>query len=392
MISGPSVLVFRRGMSSFVRGVAQTTLSPGRRTPRVLLSSAHSVCFSKHSQHHHSSAATPIRMISSGPRIPSSSLLVLQKQLGAVSHFSSQIPPPRKGGSRMMAQGAGLLGAASLLFGKTKYVLAALKLTKLASLGSMVVSIGAYSMFFGLPYACGMVGLITVHEAGHAYVMHLRGMPFSPMVFLPFSKLECWLWLAMFYSTVAWHDLTFFGLLGFAFRVIPPLSGCRDRHQKFAPRCLGRCLDRGGRTRGGFARRGCRSGSGARDRIPTPVCTGRFWFHDQFIQSSSHWINGWREMGRCPIKICGSGWGRPRRNDRVSRSCRQSVVLYHFVGGIVRDLSKVLQSAPHTSQLLRHHQCATTDIDSFVFRLDCGAVDGNGSKSTASQVTRATDS
>lgn len=92
-------------------------------------------------------------------------LSLLQNQLGAVSHFSSQIPPPRRGGNRV-AQGAGLLGAASLLFGKTKYVLAALKLTKLASLGSMIVSIGAYSMFFGLPYACGIVGLITVHEAG----------------------------------------------------------------------------------------------------------------------------------------------------------------------------------------------------------------------------------
>ena len=219
MISGPSMLVFRRGMSSFVRGVAQTTtLSSGGRTPRVLLSTGHSVCFStRHSQHHHSSAAPQNRMISSGPRIPSSSLFVLQKQLGAVSHFSSQIPPPRKGGSRMMAQGAGLLGAASLLFGKTKYVLAALKLTKLASLGSMVVSIGAYSMFFGLPYACGMVGLITVHEAGHAYVMHLRGMPFSPMVFLPFSKLECWLWLAMFYSNHCSMILRFLACLNLHF-------------------------------------------------------------------------------------------------------------------------------------------------------------------------------
>jgi len=113
--------------------------------------------------------------------------LVQNQQLGALTHFSSQIPPPRGGGNRI-AQGAGLIGAASLLLGKGKYVLAALKLTKFASLGSMVVSIGAYSMFFGLPYAVGIVGLITAHEAGHAYVMHLRGMPFSPMVFLPFSK------------------------------------------------------------------------------------------------------------------------------------------------------------------------------------------------------------
>jgi Zn-dependent protease len=31
-----------------------------------------------------------------------------------------------------------------------------------------------------------MVGLITVHEVGHALVMMHRGIPFSPMVFIPF--------------------------------------------------------------------------------------------------------------------------------------------------------------------------------------------------------------
>ena len=84
----------------------------------------------------------------------------------------------------------GALGAlgtgAVVLFGKGKYLLGALKLTKLSSLGSMFLTIGTYSMFFGLPYAAGMVGLILVHEVGHALVMYQRGIPFSPMVFVPF--------------------------------------------------------------------------------------------------------------------------------------------------------------------------------------------------------------
>lgn len=101
-----------------------------------------------------------------------------------VTHFSSSPQPPRRGGAA--GAGLGILGAASVLFGKTKYVLAALKVTKLAPLASMLVSIGAYSMFFGLPYAVGVVGLIFVHECGHAAVMHARGIPFSPMVFIPF--------------------------------------------------------------------------------------------------------------------------------------------------------------------------------------------------------------
>jgi Zn-dependent protease len=108
---------------------------------------------------------------------------------GSVSYFSSNLPGGGRGpagGNRWM-RGAGALGTgAVVLFGKGKYLLGALKLTKLASLGSMVLTVGTYSMFFGFPYAAGMVGLITVHEIGHAAVMHQRGIPFSPMVFMPF--------------------------------------------------------------------------------------------------------------------------------------------------------------------------------------------------------------
>ena len=55
---------------------------------------------------------------------------------------------------------------ALVLFGKTKYILTALKLTKLAPLASMVFTVGTYSLFFGLPYATGIVGLILIHEIG----------------------------------------------------------------------------------------------------------------------------------------------------------------------------------------------------------------------------------
>lgn len=75
---------------------------------------------------------------------------------------------------------------ASFLVGKTKYVLVALKLTKAAPLASMVITSFAYSFFFGWQYAVGMVGLILCHESGHALVMRHYGVPFSPMVFVPF--------------------------------------------------------------------------------------------------------------------------------------------------------------------------------------------------------------
>jgi len=70
------------------------------------------------------------------------------------------------GGGRLGKFGGvgGLVAAGAVLLGKGKYILGALKLTKFASLASMFVTIGAYTMIFGLPYAVGMVGLILVHE------------------------------------------------------------------------------------------------------------------------------------------------------------------------------------------------------------------------------------
>jgi hypothetical protein len=84
-----------------------------------------------------------------------------QQQLAYFS--SSGGGPPRAGGGRYGWAG-GALGAGALLVGKGKYILGALKLTKLSSLASMFVTVGAYSMVFGAPYAIGMVGLILVHE------------------------------------------------------------------------------------------------------------------------------------------------------------------------------------------------------------------------------------
>lgn len=82
------------------------------------------------------------------------------------------------------------LGAVSSLaflsLTKSKSILAALKLTKMASMGSLLLSVGAYTTIYGFPYAAGMVGLILVHESGHALVMRQLKIPFSPMVFVPF--------------------------------------------------------------------------------------------------------------------------------------------------------------------------------------------------------------
>lgn len=63
---------------------------------------------------------------------------------------------------RAALTGAGLL---TLAMTKTKWVLAAAKLTKFTSVFSMLASSAVYGMFFGFPFAIGMVGLIAIHEA-----------------------------------------------------------------------------------------------------------------------------------------------------------------------------------------------------------------------------------
>lgn len=91
--------------------------------------------------------------------------------------------PPQKSRSGMLIS-LGL--GASFLAGKMKFVLVGLKLTKATPLISMVLTSATYSLFFGWPYAVGMVGLIFVHECGHAVVLKYYNVPFSPMVFIPF--------------------------------------------------------------------------------------------------------------------------------------------------------------------------------------------------------------
>lgn len=48
-----------------------------------------------------------------------------------------------------------------------------------------IVSIAAYSLIFGWPFAIGLVALLFIHEMGHALVMKLKGIPVGGMIFIP---------------------------------------------------------------------------------------------------------------------------------------------------------------------------------------------------------------
>jgi Zn-dependent protease len=87
------------------------------------------------------------------------------------------------------------IGAAALAIGalianfaaKLKLLLVALpKLKLLTTSGSMLVSIAAYSLFFGWTFAVGFVLLLLVHEMGHVIQLRREGIKASAPMFIPF--------------------------------------------------------------------------------------------------------------------------------------------------------------------------------------------------------------
>ena len=59
--------------------------------------------------------------------------------------------------------------------------------------GTMIVSVLAYALVWGLPYAFGLVVLIFVHEMGHFLAARRRGLEVGAPTFIPFVGA----WVAM---------------------------------------------------------------------------------------------------------------------------------------------------------------------------------------------------
>lgn len=74
-----------------------------------------------------------------------------------------------------------------VLAGKAKLLLLALvKIKAVATLGTMFVSVAAYALAFGWPFAVGFVLLLFVHEMGHVIQLRREGVEASAPVFIPF--------------------------------------------------------------------------------------------------------------------------------------------------------------------------------------------------------------
>jgi len=281
--------------------------------------------------------------------------------VGALSQFSSSAgggrrPPASKG----VTAGIGAIGTGALiLFGKGKYLLGALKLTKLASLGSMLLTVGTYSMFFGVPYAIGMVGLITVHETGHALVMLNRGIPFSPMVFVPFVGAA----IAMKRGPQdAWEDaLVAFGgpILGSIGALGCSLGGyATDSQLLFALADFGYMINLFNMLPIGMM--------GEYVNCLAGVCITLMKLRTKIYPLRRRRTDCW-----CLIAICWCRWIGARWCPCLLRNHSQPFVLHCLAGWWVANLSAIFQLWHYSSQLLQDYASAACIVDWWVLWYDC---------------------
>ncbi len=95
---------------------------------------------------------------------------------------------PTPGRKSRPKRGLGAVLAAIVAFlAKFKAILLLLpKLKLLTTVGTMLVSVAAYSFVFGWQFAIGFVVLLLVHEMGHVIQLRREGIKASAPMFIPF--------------------------------------------------------------------------------------------------------------------------------------------------------------------------------------------------------------
>ena len=90
---------------------------------------------------------------------------------------------------KLGAVGAGLIA----LIAKFKAILLLLpKIKILATAGSALVSVAAYSVLWGWQFAVGFVVLLFIHEMGHVVALRRHGIKASAPMFVPFMGAVIW--------------------------------------------------------------------------------------------------------------------------------------------------------------------------------------------------------
>ena len=97
-------------------------------------------------------------------------------------HYS---PAPTTRTNRGLLGGLAALLIAAFAYGKYA-ILLVFKIPALATLGSALVSIAAYSLWGGPWFAVGLVLMIFIHEMGHVVEIRRQGMAATAPIFIPF--------------------------------------------------------------------------------------------------------------------------------------------------------------------------------------------------------------
>ena len=111
--------------------------------------------------------------------------LSIQERIAALSSLAPEGAAGQPAAARNLAwaKRLGPLAIMGMLLSKGKLLL--LGLTKIGTLGSMVISFGAYALAYGWRFALGLVLSIYVHEMGHVYAMTRCGIKASAPMFIP---------------------------------------------------------------------------------------------------------------------------------------------------------------------------------------------------------------
>jgi Zn-dependent protease len=105
----------------------------------------------------------------------------------APAEAPAEEPRRARGQSRLKRRAASAAAGLAALATKLKALILLLpKFKLLATAGTMLVSIAAYSFVFGWAFAVGFVVLILVHELGHVIQLRREGIKASAPMFIPF--------------------------------------------------------------------------------------------------------------------------------------------------------------------------------------------------------------
>ena len=97
------------------------------------------------------------------------------------------VQPGSGRGRKLRERAAGIGAALVAVIAKGKTILLLLpKVKLLATFGSAFVSIAAYALLWGWPFAVGFVVLLFLHELGHVIQLRREGVKASAPMFIPF--------------------------------------------------------------------------------------------------------------------------------------------------------------------------------------------------------------